>query len=110
MTRPAAPSYGFFQGPKPPVPAARPNDSAAAAAQYRPWSAGLGGEFTYLGQHDPGGGPALVWRQGGIHYLQAATRKAVDSARDVEPGDRVMFHQGRPIVTRGNERDTGHGR
>lgn len=71
---------------------------------------GLGGEFTYLGQRDTGSGPALVWQQGGIHYLQAATRNAMLLAQDVEKGETVMFYQGRPIVTRGNERDIGHGR
>ncbi|MBC7907599.1 MAG: relaxase/mobilization nuclease domain-containing protein [Rhodospirillaceae bacterium] len=106
IPRPA--SYDVPQMPKPPAPAARPNDPAPAAAPYQPWSAALGGEFTYLGQRDPGGGPALVWQQGGIHYLQAATRKAQEAARDVEPGDRVMFYQGRPIIT--HSHDLGHGR
>ncbi|MBC7907102.1 MAG: relaxase/mobilization nuclease domain-containing protein [Rhodospirillaceae bacterium] len=93
---------------RPTGPATRHNDPAPSAPPYQPWSAALGGEFTYLGQRDPGSGPALVWQQGGIHYAQAATRKAVDAARDIEPGDRVMFHQGRPIIV--HSRDTGHGR
>ncbi|MCR6630680.1 MAG: hypothetical protein NVV74_11865 [Magnetospirillum sp.] len=42
------------------------------------------------------------------HYVQAATRGAQEAARDVEPGDRVMFYQGRPIIT--HSHDLGHGR
>ncbi|MGE5516204.1 MAG: TraI/MobA(P) family conjugative relaxase [Bacteroidota bacterium] len=108
LARPSAPSYDASHMPKPSAPAARPNDSLPAVAPYQPWSADLGGEFTYLGQRHTGGGPALVWQQGTVHYVQAATRKAVEAARDVEPGDQVMFYQGRPIITRSH--DLGHGR
>jgi hypothetical protein len=100
----------FPQPSRPSTPATRHTDQSLGAPPYLPWSPELGGEFTYLGLRDPGSGPALVWQQGGKFYVQAATRKAQEAARDVEPGDAVMFYQGRPIVTRGNERDTGRGR
>ncbi|MGE5517841.1 MAG: TraI/MobA(P) family conjugative relaxase [Bacteroidota bacterium] len=96
------------QSPQPLTPSARQTDPSPGTASHQPWSAGLGGEFTYLGLRDSGGGPALVWEQGGKLYLQAATRNAVMLAQDVEKGDRVMFFQGRPIIT--HSHDLGHGR
>lgn len=54
--------------------------------------------------------PFLIWQRGNTLYTQAATRNAMLLAQDVEKGDTVMFYQDRPIVVRGNERDTGMGR
>jgi hypothetical protein len=76
----------------------------------------LKGEFTYMGLRDRPAGPALVWGQGEALYAQPATRRAQELAQDVEPGDRVIFFQGRPVIARRSDtdrdtgRDTGWGR
>ncbi|HLN22650.1 MAG TPA: LPD7 domain-containing protein, partial [Patescibacteria group bacterium] len=93
-----------------------PPAPAATAPPYHPWSAALKGEFTYCGLRDEPGGPSLVWRQGDQLFAQAATPNAQLEARDVEPGDAVIFFQGRPVIARRQEtdhdsgRDTGFGR
>lgn len=68
---------------QPLAPSPRLADPSLDRGATQPWSASLGGEFTYLGLRDSGGGPALVWEQGGKLYIQAATRNAVMLAQDV---------------------------
>ena len=94
-----------------------PASPKAPPPSYQPWSASLAGEFTYEGLRDTPGGPALIWRQGERLYAQAATKQAQQAARDVEPGDLVLFRKGGLYIVRGPEtgrdhdgRDTGMGR
>jgi hypothetical protein len=87
---------------------------AAGHSPYQPWSSSLGGEFTFQGVRDTPGGPAMIWQQDDRLYAQPATRQAQQAARDVEPGDVVLFRKGGLYIVRGPEtgrddggRDTG---
>lgn len=92
---------------KAPPPAQR---DAPNTQEYLPLQGNRQGEYLYLGVQEHAGTPCLIWQQGPKLYTQPATRNAMMLAQDVERGDTVMFYQGRPIVTRGNERDLGLGR
>ena len=87
-----------------------PERQEPTGQQYVPLLGKRDGEYVYLGLREHGGVPSLIWQRGNTLYTQAATRNAMLLAQDVEKGDTVMFYQDRPIVVRGNERDTGMGR
>jgi hypothetical protein len=89
------------------LPDERPGSPEKPSSPYQRWSAGLEGEFTYLGLKDGPAGPSLVWRQGKALFAQAATPKAQLAAHDVEPGDRVIFFNGNPLIIESRDRDGG---
>jgi hypothetical protein len=97
-------------------PGGRQEPTVPAAEPSQPWSSTLTGEFTYLGLRDGAGGPSLLWQQGDQLFAQPATRQAQQAARDVEPGDVVLFSKGGLYIVRGPDtghdggRDTGFGR
>jgi hypothetical protein len=97
-------------------PGGRPQPTVAVAEPSQRWQPSLTGEFTYLGLRDGAGGPALLWQQGDNLFAQPATRQAQQAARDVEPGDVVLFRKGGLYIVHGPDtgrdggRETGRGR
>ncbi|MGE5517199.1 MAG: TraI/MobA(P) family conjugative relaxase [Bacteroidota bacterium] len=103
-TRPPPPIPHRQEAPQPGLPPTQ------GAQEYLPLQGNRQGEYLYLGVQEHAGTPCLIWQQGTKLYTQPATRNAMMLAQDVEKGDTVVFYQGRPIITRGNERDLGLGR